>query len=58
MCMLVESIDHSQVAEAIRRDLIQDDAAKTHIPTQKDILKFIEDSFSLELSTKAWWIKK
>ncbi len=52
---LIEIIDHSDKAEEIRNkiklDKTFDDKLKSDIP------KFVEESFSLDFNTKAWWLE-
>ena len=51
---LIEKNDHSKVAADIRKKIRNDKDfdQKLHM----DIPKFVEDSFSLDYKTKAWWL--
>lgn len=52
---LIETIDHSDMAEKIRCELKSND---TNIKNEREnIVLLIERSFSLDMKDKAWWIK-
>lgn len=53
---LVETIDHSEVAEGLRKQIKEDPDfwEKLH----SNIPLFVGGSFDLSLATKAWWIKQ
>ena len=52
---LVNCLDHSNMAEKLREDLKSNQNPKTTV-TREDIEAFIEESFSLDMETKTWWI--
>lgn len=52
---LVNCLDHSNMAEKLREDLKSKQNPKTTV-TREDIEAFIEESFSLDMETKTWWI--
>lgn len=54
--LLLEIIDHSMMASKIRK-IIDDSDEDLYHKLGSDVFKFVEDSFSLEYSTKAWWIR-
>lgn len=53
---LAETIDHSAAAASLREELqtAGDDISSPR--SEDEIRKFVEDSFSLELGVKAWWV--
>ena len=50
---LIETIDHSDMAKEMRETM---DLEK-HVD-RKNVIKFINDSFSLDYKTKAWWLEE
>lgn len=52
---LIETIDHSDMAEKLRMELKAD--SKVIDEERKDISAFVDKSFSLDMKDKAWWIK-
>ncbi len=52
---LVEIIEHSEVAKRLREDM-EGKRDRSKAVQKEDIEKFVSDSFSLDLKTKAWWI--
>lgn len=54
--LLQDTIDHSDVAAKLREEFKNNNTIKRQPETEAEIHKFVEDSFSLDLDTKAWWI--
>ena len=52
---LIETVDHSDMAEKIRSELKSN--TKVIDNERKNISLFVEKSFSLDMKDKAWWIK-
>lgn len=63
--ILLDTVDHSQIAEKIREEM-KKDTGKPKLYTELDIPRFlkdgslpdIKDCFSLDIDVKAWWMKK
>lgn len=55
--ILVECYDLSHIAKEKRQSLKQR-GVNPRYPDETDIPQFVEDSFSLEYSEKAWWLKE
>ena len=55
---LKQTIDHSKVAEQLREqiDEMTRNPQKTSKITDKEISNFIDESFSLDIKKKTWWI--
>ncbi len=51
---LIEKNDQSQVAADLREKISND--SEFHEKMRMDISKFVEDSFSIDYGTKAWWL--
>ena len=51
--VLLDTIDHSDFAGQLRA---REDLQNVLPVKKEDILKFIEDSFSLDMDVKAWWL--
>lgn len=49
---LIETVDHSEMAKKIRKEIDGQSGSE-----DKNIEKFVTDSFSLRMEDKAWWIK-
>ncbi|MDE6312939.1 MAG: hypothetical protein K2M46_04865 [Lachnospiraceae bacterium] len=54
--MLLDIIDHSQMAAELRKQ-IDADPKGFQEKSCGDIRQFVQDSFSTDMSIKAWWIK-
>ncbi|MDE6640896.1 MAG: hypothetical protein K2K63_10250 [Acetatifactor sp.] len=52
---LAKSVDHSEMAKKWRLDL--ENKAERIQKTSDNIPLFVEESFSLEMKDKAWWIE-
>lgn len=53
--ILLETIDHSKIAQKVRRE-IAEDPDKFQKYLYGNSLLFVEESFSTDTNTKAWWI--
>ena len=53
---LIETVDHSNMAEKLREE-IKKDTGKPKPYTEQDIARFVKNSFSLDIDVKAWWMK-
>lgn len=53
--ILLDTINHSEKAEKMREQIQFDKNFKKNL--DKNISQFIDDSFSLDLKIKGWWIK-
>lgn len=53
--VLVNTVDHSEYAKGLR-EMIDRDPEGFDEMLHKNIPDFVEDSFSLDLESKAWWI--
>ena len=51
---LIETIDHSDIAERLRKEI---DDGRRFKEERKNIPFFVADSFWLNMKDKAWWIK-
>ncbi len=49
---LIETIDHSEMVKKMRESMDLDE-----LIDRKNVTKFINDSFSLDYKTKAWWLE-
>ena len=52
---LVKTIDHSEMAKKLRKEL--EDKPEEIKKISDNIPLFVDESFSLEMKDKAWWIK-
>ena len=55
--VLLECNDLSHVAE-LQREIMEQQKINPRHPDDSDIVKFIDTSFSLDYSDKAWWLKE
>ncbi len=55
---LVKTVDHSEMAEKLRKELEVFKDKKENGKADRDIVQFVQDSFSLDMREKAWWIKQ
>lgn len=53
---LLDTVDHSQMAEKLREE-IKKDTGKPKPYIEQDIPRFVKNSFSLDIDVKAWWMK-
>jgi len=54
--ILKETVDHSKTAAAIRKKISDDREKSDEYDSYESIVKFVEDAFSLDYRTKAWWL--
>ena len=52
---LIKTVDHSEMAKKLRLDL--ENKAERFQKTNDNLRLFVEESFSLEMKDKAWWIE-
>ena len=52
---LIERVDHSEMAELIRME-IEDDPKEFRKKLDHDVSAFVNDSFSLDIKVRCWWI--
>ena len=52
---LIKTVDHSEMAKKLRLDL--ENKVERFQKTNDNLRLFVEESFSLEMKDKAWWIE-